>query len=245
MDYAENLSLLFEDICRLQELAGISLTEEQAATKAVGVKLKGIAKVWYLPYGDDRIRDDRPWWTLVYFPKSIENKVRHRLADLQRTSEYTFFITDGDKEYPAGSISDRALKGMRQYSEINQLLTNNPDSKLLIIFCTPKEIEKDKQASYYHVSYSPLTSTEGLIPGAGNIKWKDRIYLWEDLRVAVYFAYHSFHVSTLPLNSFAYIYEVSNVGKVFHDYEERHTAVYVKHSIPLSDIKLIDKRQVK
>lgn len=233
---------LIEDIFRLKELAGIPLTEAQTATKEIGIKLKGIAKIWYLPYTYE-IRDDMPWWTLVYFQKEVEKKVMHRLADLQKTSKYEYHITDGNSQYSNNSQSAKVLSDIRRHINVDTLLVNNPGSKFLVIFCTPKEIDKEKQEVYYHVSYRPLQDT-GITP-SNTIKWTNRIYLWENPQIADQYAENSFQLRTLPVDSYAYIYKVFNIEKVFHDHEERKDAVYVKHFIPPENIKLIKKIKVK
>jgi len=110
----------------------------------------------------------------------------------------------------------------------------NPDS--IAIFITPKkEIVDTKDKVFYHSSLLPDLDKIGLKPISENMKYKNKLYFWDNLDVA-----HQYGINIAQDDY--YIYKVNLGGyDVFKDTEERQNAYFIDLPVNPYRIELVGK----
>ena len=196
----------------------------------LGKRFNGKAKIWNLPYTSHMYATDSdPWWTVMVINKNLMGKVSRSLTDFAKQENLDINITSDFDELPDTIHGILLLNQIKHHLDHN--LTEN--EVMLYIFFSPAEQEEPPSKVYYHVTYNQSVAETGIKLGQ-TLKWKNRIYLWDNLDKATYFAFNSYHAKNI-----AYIFAVTDPGKVYRDAEEPEHAVYVKNSIPSNHLKLI------
>ncbi len=233
----------------LKELTSISgalcedfstIGELQEFQKMLGKKFSGIAKVWHVPYTTFYFG-----FTVVSFLPKHEEKIK-KILELVKSQNDIYLFTHSENE-KLSSVSPwghdkKMLEQILRYVNYESWKQKNPDFMFYVLFYGPAEKEASISAnrSYYHVSKNPNLEKTGITPQT-NLKFKSRIYFWDDIAAAKHFAYN-FTI----LEQDAYIYEITPVGKVFLDkepnlstrYPSEH-AFYSKEVIPPENVKLV------
>ena len=202
-------------------------------SKDISKRFTGKAKAYHFPYGKNKVENGHPWFTILIFNERLLEKVVRSLKDYERTSQYDLTITTDNDELSDEVHSGKLYKQLISATHFDEMKQKNPNLMLMAVFVVPKEEKVEPTHTYYHVSYVNITN--GLIPQS-NMKYKDRIYLWKDLKSAQLFSTGSFRSGP---NKKAYIYQVEYSGHIYRDFEENEKAVYIKEPVPQDNLKLI------
>lgn len=210
-----------------------TVLENRDIQKIINKRLGGKAKIYHAPYGG--FHNDSIWWTILLTNKKKIPGIQKSLQDLGNTIGYQPHIhVDGRDPLPDIEHGVQLVKLIKSHYDIDEILDQNPQLAAIIVFFVPQEEEVKSPHTLFHVTYNADVLRDGLIP-QGNLKYQNRIYLWDDYQQAISFAYNSYHAN----KSVAYIFEVKPVGKVYKDQEEPD-AYYTKSSIPPQNLKMIE-----
>lgn len=227
---------LNENINRIKGIMGLMVESFPDNIKSI---LKNKALVVNFPYADNStISEERPWFSVIIYPKSIGRKVERILSSFLGSSNLYYNVTTKDEiDYANdnpnyGRLFDRLVKTAHNIS--NKKMDDNNDA--IVIYFSPKtNKEVNSNRKLYHVTYSPMVEKEGL-KTKSTIKYNNRIYLWDNLDTAINYGQISHHKN----KDIFWVYEVNVSGMdLFKDQEEESRSFYVENDIPPSNIKLV------
>jgi hypothetical protein len=230
---------LQENINRVRGIMGI-ISESFDIPDNIKSMLKNKALVYNFPYADNSvIIENAPWFSVIIYPKTIDNKIKRILIPfLEKSDLYYNITTKDDIKYDNvnyGKLYDNLVKVA--HSMVGKKVDDENNKTMVIYFSpnTSKEVNNNKKL--YHVTYSPMVEVEGLVVKT-TVKYKDRIYLWDDLDTAINYVDISHHKN----KNDAWVYEVDASGMdLFKDPEEASKSFYVENNIPPSRLKLVYK----
>jgi len=210
---------------------------------AIARRIGGKARLGYLPQ-NDVYTEGAPWFIFALAPEKFIPKIMRSLEDLAREFQVSMvFNSDPETidQTPNGRRLYQLAANQMGYAEMK---AKHPNIVLLVAYVASVEQEASSNQLFYHVTFDPSTLRTGLKPSS-TLKYKGRIYLWNNLANARYFAGVSHHGGK-P----AYILQVKPVGTVYVDQEYRYDpqaspsmkngAFYSKEPIPASNIKPVE-----
>jgi hypothetical protein len=194
----------------------------------------GKAKVIHAPYALSpyaRATQEDFWFTILLFNNNHLRAISKSINDLERTLDFEL-ITTVVKKLPS---NDHIINDINKYYSIHEIDRNTTE---IILFFQPKTVESKQQRLYYHVTAYKDAIENGLEP-LPSVKYHKRIFLWDSLEPAKYFAQMASARTGAGRQSTLYILEVEPIGKIYDDHEELN-ASYSTEPIPPSNIKVID-----
>ena len=227
---------LNENINRIKGIMGLMVESFPDNIKSI---LKNKALVVNFPYaGDSVISEERPWFSVIIYPKSIGGKIERILSSfLDKSNLYYNITTKDDIDYGVdnpnyGRLFDILVKTAHNVSGKKMDDNNNA----MVIYFSPKTSkEANNNRKLYHVTYSPMVGVEGL-KTKSTIKYNNRIYLWDDLDIAINYGQISHHRN----KDIFWVYEVDASGMdLFKDQEEQSRSFYVENDISPNNLKLV------
>jgi len=200
--------------------------------------MKGLAKIFHVPYGNyNSVTINNPWFIFLIFDKKHQNNLLRKINNF--ANKYNFHITESFKE---DIIDDGNPNNLKLYLRIQDYVKYNENSKKyidptsMILFVQPNEELIDTMGkNFYHVTFNPNVEKDGIKTNS-TIKYKNRIYLWDNIDISRHFAKYSFHNKK---NYWIYQVDVTDID-VYKDHEENYNAFYIKQNISPDRLKLID-----
>jgi hypothetical protein len=223
-----------------------SVSDLENFQKSLGIKFRGLVKIWNLPFGPTPKDYDYGWSIISFLPKH-KDKVLKIANNLTTDSGHYLYIYDPLEHKvinSSGTMYDHSLLDQMLHelgSQYKIWKEKNPDNMILSLFYGRNEVEHigDSKNTYYHVSNINNLEEIGISPQS-TIKYKDRVYFWGTLKNAEKYAdWLNWHGTVKRV---AYIYEIKYSGKMFKDFEydvgqAKGDAFYSKESIPPENIK--------
>jgi len=228
---------LQENINRVRGIMGI-ISESFDIPDNIKSMLKNKALVYNFPYADNSvIIENAPWFSVIIYPKTIDNKIKRILIPfLEKSDLYYNVTTKDDIKYDNVNYGKLYDNLVRVAHSMAGKKVDDENNKTMVIYFSPrggKEVNSNKKL--YHVTYSPMVGIEGIMTKT-NVKYKDRIYLWDNLDTAINYVDISHHRE----KDDAWVYEVDASGMdLFKDPEEENKSFYVEDNIPPNRIKLV------
>lgn len=224
---------LFEAYGNWFSPADLEGTKAKKIQSLISSRLGGKARIFYSPVAGD-FKDGDPWWTILLLPEGYLNKITRSLNDLAKQNNINMHMTTHKDELESTAFGKELYNQAMHFMDYAGLKEKQPNIVPLMVYISSEEKEAPVTNKYYHVTFNPDVLKHGLHP-KGTVKYKGRVYLWDDLDIAKSFARTSHHQS-----STAWILEVVPQSKVYVDPEyQEGLAFYTYDEIPANKIKLL------
>jgi hypothetical protein len=216
------------------------ITERMELVSSFDDAIGNLSKVIHIPYGDFYLgTEGRPWFNFLVFDRKNRKELLKAIKDWKSNNNVDIFLSDENSlrtnNHRHGLVQYKEMKYSPyvKYDKISSQF-ENPDS--IAIFITPKkEIVDTKDKVFYHSSLLPDLDKIGLKPISENMKYKNKLYFWDNLDVA-----HQYGINIAQDDY--YIYKVNLGGyDVFKDTEERQNAYFIDLPVNPYRIELVGK----
>lgn len=227
-------------ICKILREDFDTTEELETFQKELGKRFSGIAKLWHVPFTTFYFG-----FTVISFLPKHKEKIL-KILELVKSQNDIYLSIHGENEKFSSASPHRhgeeMLEQILKHINYESWKQKNPNFTFYILFygASEKETGSSDNKSYYHVSDQPNLEKTGL-ELRSTLKFKNRIYFWDDISAAKHFAYN------FTFSKDAYIYEITPVGKIFLDREPNLSrqfpsdhAFYSKEPIPPENINLIN-----